>query len=176
MTFCKRRVLTVLSILVLLMMAATAALAASNIPAKDTWRVTASSIQSDEFLPGYLADSDMTTRWSSQAKDEEWALIDLGKVVEITGFTLHWENGYSSKYNLLVSTDAQVWTTVYINDEGDGQMDDIFIRPVSARYVRLDTRERATSWGNSLWEFDIKGTDDIVDISVIAGGGANTRL
>jgi F5/8 type C domain-containing protein/amylo-alpha-1,6-glucosidase len=174
MTFYKRRVLTLLSILVLLMGPATAALAASNIPAKDTWRVTASSIQSDEFLPGYLADSDMTTRWSSQAKDEEWALIDLGKVVEITGFTLHWENGYSNKYNLLVSTDARVWTTVYINDEGDGQMDDIFIRPVSARYVRLDTRERATSWGNSLWEFDIKGTDDIVDISVIAGGGANT--
>ena len=174
MTLYKKSQLTFLSILVLLMLPVSAALAASNIPAKDTWKVSASSIQSDEFLPGYLADGDMATRWSSQAKDEEWALIDLGKVVEITGFTLNWENGYSNKYNLLISTDSRVWTTVYVNDDSDGQMDDIYIRPISGRYVRLDTRERATSWGNSLWEFDIKGTDDIVDISVVAGGGANT--
>ena len=175
MTFHKRSLLTFLSILVLLILPVRAALATSNIPPENTWRVTASSIQSDEFLPGYLADGDMATRWSSQAKDEEWALIDLGKVVEITGFTLHWENGYSNKYNLLVSTDARVWTTVYENNDSDGQMDDIYIRPVSGRYVRLDTRERATGWGNSLWEFDIKGTEDIVDISVVAGGGGDVR-
>lgn len=176
MTFHKRSLLTFVSILVLLVLPVSAALATSNIPPKNTWRVTASSIQSDEFLPGYLADGDMATRWSSQAKDEEWALIDLGKVVEITGFTLHWENGYSSKYNLLISTDGRVWTTVYVNNDSDGQMDDIYIRPVSGRYVRLDTRERATGWGNSLWEFDIKGTEDIVDISVVAGGGGDVRV
>lgn len=175
MTLHKRSLLTVLSILVLLVLPVRAALATSNIPPKNTWRVTASSIQSDEFLPGYLADGDMATRWSSQAKDEEWALIDLGNVVEITGFTLHWENGYSNKYNLLVSTDARVWTMVYENNDSDGQMDDIYIHPVSGRYVRLDTRERATGWGNSLWELDIKGTEDIVDISVVAGGGGDVR-
>ncbi|WP_447964623.1 discoidin domain-containing protein [Nitrospira sp. Ecomares 2.1] len=176
MTFFKRSLLTCVSILVLLVLPLRAALATSNIPPKNTWRVTASSIQSDEFLPGYLADGDMATRWSSQAKDEEWALIDLGEVVEITGFTLHWENGFSSKYNLLISTDAKVWTTVYENNDSDGQMDDIYIQPISGRYVRLDTRERATAWGNSLWEFDIKGMDDLVDISVVAGGGGDVRV
>ena len=133
--------------------------------------MSASSIQSEDFKPGYLADGDTGTRWSSQPKDQEWVLVDLGKVVGITGFTLHWEHAYASKYSLLVSPDARNWTTVYENEDSDGQMDDIYIRPVSGRYVRLETRARATGWGHSLWELDIKGTDDRVEITVISGGG-----
>ena len=171
MTVQKRSLLTFLTAMVLLALSVTTALSVSDIPAKSAWRVSASSIQNDEFKPGYLADGDTGTRWSSQPNDKEWVLVDLGKVVWITGFTLHWENAYSSKYSLLVSTDAREWTTVYENGDSDGQMDDIYIRPVSGRYVRLGTRVRATGWGNSLWELDIKGTDDLVDIKVIAGGG-----
>ncbi len=171
MTVHKRSMLTFLAALVLLGVPVTAALSASGIPAKDQWRVSASSIQSDEFPPRNLADNDAATRWSSQPKDKEWFLVDLGKVVEITGFTLHWENAYSSKYSISVSTDAVGWISVYENDDSDGQMDDIYIRPVSARYVQLVSRVRATAWGNSLWELDIKGTDDLVDITVVAGGG-----
>ena len=171
MTVHKRSMLTFLSVLVLLVSTVTAAMSASDIPAKDQWRVSASSIQSDEFQPRYLADSDTGTRWSSQPKDQEWVLVDLGNVVEITGFTLHWENAYSSRYSFQVSTDALEWTTVYENENSDGQMDDIYIQPISGRYVRLETKVRATAWGNSLWELDIKGTEDLVDITVVAGGG-----
>ena len=171
MTIHKRSILPFLAALILLMLPVAPALSASDMPPKTEWRVSASSIQSDEYKPGYLADGDTGTRWSSQPKDKEWALVDLGKVVEITGFTLHWENAYSRKYSLLVSTDAREWTTVYDNDDSDGQMDDVYIRPVSGRYVRLETRVRATGWGNSLWELDIKGTDDLVEITVVAGGG-----
>ncbi|MDH3505409.1 MAG: discoidin domain-containing protein, partial [Nitrospirota bacterium] len=171
MTVYKRSMLTFLAALVLLVLPVTPALSASDMPAKDVWRVSASSIQSDEFKPGYLADGDTGTRWSSQAKDKEWSLVDLGKVVEITGFTLHWERAYPSKYSLLISTDAREWNTVYENDDSDGQMDDIYIRPVSGRYIRLETMARATGWGHSLWEFDVKGTDDLVEITVVSGGG-----
>ena len=129
MTVHKRSLLPFLATLVLLVLSVTTALSASDIPAKNTWRVSASSIQNDEFKPGYLADGDTGTRWSSQPKDKEWVLVDLGKVVGIAGFTLHWENAYSSKYSLLVSTDAREWTTVYENNDSDGQMDDIFIQP-----------------------------------------------
>ena len=171
MTVHKKSVWSFLGTTLLLGLSTTAGLSATDIPEKKAWRVSASSIQSDEFKPDYLADGDTGTRWSSQPKDKEWVVIDLGKVVEITGFTLHWENAYSSKYSLLVSTDAQDWITVYENNEGDGQMDDIYIRPVSGRYVRLETKVRATGWGHSLWELDIKGADELVDISVISGGG-----
>jgi hypothetical protein len=160
-----------LSIPVLLVLTATPALSAPDIPPKSEWRVSASSIQDDEYQPAYLADGDTGTRWSSQPKDKEWVQVDLGKVVGMTGFTLHWEHAYSRKYSLLVSTDAREWTTVYDNNDSDGQMDDMYIRPVSGRYVRLETRVRATAWGNSLWELDIKGTNDLVEINVIAGGG-----
>ena len=173
MTIHKRSMLPSLAALVLLVLSVTPALSASDIPPKTEWRVSASSIQNDEFKPGNLADGDMGTRWSSQTNDKEWVLIDLGKVVEITGFTLWWEHAYSSKYSLLVSPDAQEWTTVYENDDSDGKMDDIFIRPVSGRYVRLETKARATGWGHSLWEFDVKGTDDLVEIAVVSGGGDN---
>ena len=131
MTNHKRSVLSFLAALVLLLLSVTPALSASDIPPKTEWRVSASSIQNDKFKPGYLADGDTGTRWSSRPKDKEWVLVDLGKVVGMTGFTLHWENAYSRKYTLLVSTDAREWTTVYENDDSDGQMDDIYILPVS---------------------------------------------
>ena len=173
MTVHKRSVLPFLAVLVLLGLTVAPVLSASDIPAKDTWGMSASSIQSDEFKPGNLADGDIGTRWSSRPKDEEWVLVDLGKVVKIAGFTLHWEHAYSSKYSLLVSTDAREWTTVYKNSDSDGQMDDIYIQPVSGRYVRLEAQARATGWGHSLWELDVKGTDDLVEITVVAGGKDN---
>jgi hypothetical protein len=171
MTIHKRSVLPLLAGLVLLVLPVATALSASDIPPKDAWRVSASSIQSEEFKPDYLADGDTGTRWSSQPKDQEWVLVDLGKMVEIAGFTLHWEHAHSSQYSLLVSPDARNWTTVYENDDSDGEMDDIYIRPVSGRYVRLETKARATGWGHSLWEFDIKGMDELVEITVVSGGG-----
>jgi len=171
MTIHNRSVVPCMATLVLLVLPVIPALSASGIPAKDEWRVSASSIQSEEFKTGYLADGDTGTRWSSRPKDEEWVLVDLGKVVGITGFTLHWEQAYSSKYRILVSSDAREWTIVYKNDDSDGQMDDLYIRPVSGRYVRLETKTRATGWGHSLWELDIKGTDDLVEITVVSGGG-----
>ena len=176
MTVHKRSMLTFLTALVLLVLPVTSALSASDIPAKEAWRVSASSIQGDEYKPGYLADGDTGTRWSSQAKEEEWVLVDLGRVVEIAGFTLHWEHAYSSKYRLLISTDSQEWSTVYENHDSDGKMDDMYIRPVSGRYIRLETRARATGWGHSLWELDVKGTDDLVDITVATGGGDNAPV
>ena len=154
----------------------TPAWSASEIPPKDAWQVSVSSIQSEEYQAAYLADGDLKTRWSSQPEDEEWVLIDLGKVVEITGFTLHWEHAYASKYSLLVSPEGRDWTTVYINNDGDGNMDDVYIRPVAGRYVRLETRARATGWGYSLWEFDIKGPNDLVKITDVSGGGETTQF
>ena len=170
MIFEKQYVLPGLGVIILLGWFATPVLSASDIPAKTEWQVSASSVQSDEFQPGNLADGDMGTRWSSQPKEKEWVHVDLGKVVEITGFTLHWEHAYATKYNLLVSTDAREWTSVYENEDSDGKMDDIYIRPVSGRYVRLDTQARATGWGHSLWELDVKGTDELVEMTAVSGG------
>lgn len=171
MIFEKQYVLPGLGVLILSGWFATPVLSASDIPAKTEWQVSASSVQSDEFQPENLADGDMGTRWSSQPKEKEWVHVDLGKVVEITGFILHWEHAYATKYNLLVSTDAREWTLVYENEDSDGKMDDIFIRPVSGRYVRLNTMARATGWGHSLWELDVKGTDELVEITAVSGGG-----
>ena len=112
MTIHKKCLLMGLGVLALIGMHVTLALSASDIPPKTEWKVSASSVQSDEFKPEYLADGDTGTRWSSQPKEKEWVLVDLGKVVEITGFTLHWEHAYATKFNLLVSTDAREWNTV----------------------------------------------------------------
>lgn len=176
MTIHQRILLSCAAALVPLALPMTPALSASDIPAKNEWRVSASSVQSEDFKPGLLADGAMETRWSSQPKEEEWVLVDLGKTVEMTGFTLHWEHAYSSRYRLLVSTDAREWTTVYENDDSDGKMDDLYIRPVSGRYIRLETKERATGWGHSLWELDVKGTEDRVEITVVSGDGGETPV
>jgi len=117
----------------------------------------ASSVSADKAF-----DNNPQTRWSSQYSDPQWIYADLGSTKTIKRISLDWEAAYGKSYDIQTSNDAVNWTTIYSTTSGDGGTDDITGLNASARYVRMYGKLRGTSYGYSLWEFNIYGSDSII--------------
>ena len=117
--------------------------------------VFASSVEKAGLEAYNAVDGLSSSRWSSAFSDPQWIYVDLGTSYTITHVVLRWETAYGSHYMIQVSSDATNWTTVYTESSGNGNTDDITFRATSARYVRMYGTTRATSWGYSLYEFEV---------------------
>lgn len=143
------------------------------------------------YYPGNQAvDCDFGTRWSSagvppaEPDPHEYIYVDLGAICDIGQVIIRWEAAYASGYNIQVSDNSTVWTTVYSTSTGDGGDDYITLDPaVTGRYVRLNctTRGPDFTWGYSLWEFEVIDLEklflhygDPIQGAVAALGGAGT--
>ena len=108
--------------------------------------------------PSNATDGNPGTRWSSQFSDSQWLYVDLGSVYTIRQVVLRWEAAYGRGYKLQVSNDASAWSDVYSTTTGDGGVDDITLgSPASGRYLRLLGTQRGSTFGYSLWEFEVYG-------------------
>ena len=102
-------------------------------------------------------DGDFGTRWESAWTDPQWLQIDLGKPTSIKQVVVHWENAYAKAYDLLASADGEAWTNVFTQADGDGVVDVIPVPAnVQPRYLKLVCQERATQWGDSIWEIELE--------------------
>ncbi len=129
----------------------------------------ASSVESAELSAAKAFDGIVTptcggtNRWSSLFADPQWIYADLGANRHLSAVVLHWECAYASDYDLQVApsgadpTSAAAYTTVFTNNASAGGSQTIAGLDVAARYVRVYSRARATPWGNSLFEVEIKG-------------------
>lgn len=111
-----------------------------------------------ENLPAAAVDgrADGASRWSGKwGEDDQWFQVDLGQAQPINRVTINWENAYSSSYELSVSTNGEQWTPVYTQAKGAGGIETADFDAVSARYVRLHSTKSATSYGISIWEFEV---------------------
>lgn len=146
-----------------------------SIPPKNEWTVTASADENNRFRASFAADGRMDTRWSSPASDPQWLMLDMGRETTVCGLILHWETACSAAYRIRVSTDGKRWTTAYETDAGTGGLDDVNFRPLPARYIQLDCLKRATGWGHSLWEVDVKGLDRRPMVQAPTAPGSSTE-
>ncbi len=115
----------------------------------------ASSIEDYAYIPEKAIDGNPETRWGSEFSDPQWLMVDLGKEITIGKVILHWETAYAKEYDIQVSDDGEKWETVFSEDNGNGGKNEITFKPVSARYVRMYGKKRATQWGYSLLEFRV---------------------
>ncbi|MCX5209416.1 discoidin domain-containing protein [Kitasatospora sp. NBC_00240] len=120
---------------------------------------TASSTESNiaTLGPSSAVDGGNTTRWASNYTDPQWLQVDLGATYSIGEVKLTWENAYAKAYQIQVSNDGATWTTIYSTTTGAGGVDDLTGLSGSGRYVRMYGTQRGTSWGYSLWEFEVHG-------------------
>jgi predicted Ser/Thr protein kinase len=118
--------------------------------------VFASSSQGAHWAAANAVDGDLTTRWSSAWSDPQWLEVDLGAVYDIHSVVLYWENAYATAFQLQVSANGSTWSDLYPALSGYAGEQTI---PVSGsgRYVRMYGTQRATSYGYSLWEFQVFG-------------------
>jgi acyl-homoserine lactone acylase PvdQ len=117
---------------------------------------TASSTQFlTSYTPNKAVDANDGTRWSSSYNDSNWIKVDLGATQTVGRVLLHWESAYGRAYRIEVSTDNSTWTTIWSTTAGNGGLDIDAFTPVSARYVRMTGVSRGTSYGYSLYEFEV---------------------
>jgi mannan endo-1,4-beta-mannosidase len=119
--------------------------------------VYASSQESATLNAARAVDGDAGTRWSSAYADEQWLYVDLGTSRAVTGVTLRWEAAYAAMYQIQLSTDGTTWTTVHNDYAGNGGTDVITLPSRTARYVKMYAWKRATPYGYSLWEMEVRG-------------------
>ncbi|WP_196803028.1 glycosyl hydrolase [Butyrivibrio sp. MC2013] len=130
--------------------------AAENIAYMRT--ATASSQESSSYSADKAVDANGETRWASSFADNQNLIIDLWQATTVSSVKIAWEAAYAASYQIQVSNDYNSWTTVYSNYNGTGGTETINFDPVSARYVKLYCIHRATSWGFSVYEFEIYGS------------------
>ncbi|MGB2601611.1 MAG: discoidin domain-containing protein [Candidatus Omnitrophota bacterium] len=109
--------------------------------------------------PMASADGDMLTRWSSNyTEGDQWVYFDLGTESTVSNVIVRWERAYATNYQILVSNDAENWTEVYNEKNGNGGSDEAKFAPVKCRYLMLLGKERVNEdWGISIWEVEIYG-------------------
>jgi hypothetical protein len=107
------------------------------------------------YTPAKAVDGNDSTRWSSNWSDNQWITVDLGSTQTFDRVLLHWESAYGKAYRIEVSNDNRNWTTVYSTSAGDGGTDNDTFAPASARYVRMQGVSRGSSYGYSLYEFEV---------------------
>ncbi|MDN3582417.1 discoidin domain-containing protein [Mucilaginibacter flavus] len=104
---------------------------------------------------GQVNDGNNKTRWASNYNDNEWIYVDLGKQQVVNGVGLNWEDAYPKSFKIQVSDDAKNWRDIYSTTDGRAGQQQVSFTEAAARYVRMQGVERATSWGYSLWNFEV---------------------
>ncbi|MDD9375959.1 family 20 glycosylhydrolase [Streptomyces sp. ZAF1911] len=117
--------------------------------------VTVSSTETGSLAGANAVDSNYGTRWSSGYSDNQSITVDLGIPKPVSRVKLTWQNAYGKGYQIQVSNDATNWTTVYTTTTGDGGTDELTGLSGTGRYVRMQGTARATSYGYSLYEFEV---------------------
>jgi hypothetical protein len=116
----------------------------------------ASSSEGPAWQPVNAFDGQLSTRWSSGFSDPQWITVDLGETWAVTGITLAWESAYATKYRVDVSRDGTSWSTVYATSSGGGGTVNVDAGSVAARYVRVYGTQRSSTYGYSLFEFEVR--------------------
>jgi hypothetical protein len=158
-----------IKVLLILMLATTSlpALPAGNL----AWGAWASSVQNAGLSAAAAVDRNASTRWSSTFSDSQWIAVDLGAVYSINRVVLNWETAYGKAYRIQVSTDGSYWTDKVSVTNGNGGIDDLSFASVNARYVRMLGTARGTTYGYSLYEFEVYGSG-----SGTSGSGATSTV
>ena len=113
----------------------------------------AASASSGSSSAPAAVDGDSTTAWSTATSDQQWFMVDLGLMKDLSRVRLLWNTNYASAYTIQLSTDASTWTTIYANTNGQGGLEDLLVNG-RGRYVRMvGTQAAIPDAGYGLEEF-----------------------
>jgi hypothetical protein len=102
----------------------------------------------------------MGTRWSSSFNDPQAFIVDLGAVRQVDDVTLYWESAYGKEYYIRISDGVGAWSDVFHETNGDGGLDRIVINAPARKIMMLGV-QRGTSFGYSLFEFEVHGSTSV---------------
>lgn len=102
------------------------------------------------------------TKWTSEASDPQWIMVDLGSEMPIDRVILKWDTLYAKSFKIQVATDTAAWTDVFsTNNAGSRSVTDETFDLTTARYVRMYATERGNANGGySLFDFMVLNGDE----------------
>ena len=108
-------------------------------------------------VAGNAVDGDLNTRWASKiGVDPQWITVDLGVVQPIESVRIDWEAAAAKDYQIQVYDDS-AWTTVKtVTGNAASGMVTFPNLGTHGRYVRIYCTARATPWGYSLYEIQVR--------------------
>ncbi|RYZ96903.1 MAG: hypothetical protein EOO68_16095, partial [Moraxellaceae bacterium] len=126
-------------------------------PAKLTpTAATASTVQGGNTAASAI-DGNGATRWESASSDPQYIQLDMGKSMYFTKAVLTWEPAYAKSYTIDVSENGTDWTNAYTTTTGRGGVETLTLDGQKGRYIRMRGTVRATTYGYSLFEFEVHG-------------------
>ncbi|MET7280469.1 family 20 glycosylhydrolase [Kribbella sp. NPDC005582] len=123
---------------------------------------TASSVEAglDRLAARNVNDGDLTTRWASNYTDGEWLQLALAEPSRVTSARLFWEAACASSYRIQVSADGTTWRDAATVGTSTCKDDQVTLdAPDPVRFVRMQGTKRATTYGYSLYEVWLFGTN-----------------
>jgi hypothetical protein len=140
--------------------------------------VTTSGDESSTYSGAKAVDGDGTTRWSSQANDNSWFIVDLGAVYRFSKVVITWEAAYGKSFKIQTTADSTVtqttqWTDIATQTSGAGGTDSFTVDAVG-RFVKMQGVQRGTAYGYSMYEFQVMGDPNNVGPTITTQPAAQT--
>lgn len=105
-------------------------------------------------------DDNQSTRWSAQDSGDQWYQVDLGKNYMINNVAVDWTPGaYAAKYHVEISEDGVDFTTAATVNGALPGLNVTTLDSEVARYIRITGEEKNDSWGISMTELGVYGTE-----------------
>jgi hypothetical protein len=137
---------------------------------------TASSEQNQSGTILYATnavDGNSATRWASGTGDNQWIRVDLGASYLVTRVILNWEAASGKNYRIEVSANGTTWDTlIRKTNMPNGARKDTLTGSKTGRYVRMYGETRTTTYGFSLWDFNVFGSVSLT--TSVTGSGSIT--
>jgi endoglucanase len=125
-----------------------------------------SSAESSAYQGNNAVDGNANTRWSSAFADNQYFIVDLGSIFNISEIKINWEAAYGKDFQIQFSSNNIDWTTVEDVWGNTSQTNDFQNITGSARYVKMYGIHRATPYGFSMYEFEVYGTAEIANFNI----------
>ena len=121
--------------------------------------VTVSSTETTTLTGNFAVDGNLSTRWASAAgTDPQWITVDLGNTYSINRIKINWEAAYGKNFLVQVSLDNSNWTTLQNIQNNTSLSNDYANLTGTGRYVRIYGTARGTTYGYSIYELEVYGT------------------
>lgn len=115
-------------------------------------KVEVSSVESADYKADYIVDGDITTRWSSERKDNQTVTIDLGVPLPIGYIQITWEAACAANYIVELSSDGSSWTTFGTKNNNKDLVNEFEAAATTNRFIKISCLKRATEYGFSIFE------------------------
>jgi M6 family metalloprotease-like protein len=128
--------------------------------------VTFSSAETSSLLGPNAVDGNLNTRWSSAYTDPQYLIVDLGANYTINRVKISWEAAYARYFQIQLSNDNISWTTIKDVANNTSLTNDLTNLSGTGRYVKMYGINRATSYGYSIYEFEVYGSATTNQVNV----------